>query len=348
MMELLQENGVIDWMYEGPLSPESESLRQAMAAGQLLRLRGSKLNLPVPQVGIGHPFCWNLNRLAEEKGVKLSPLIEQCCQDSGSTFYLVQLACSLRPSYENQVQWLRFHACLQPEAKAVPCVFDIYPTQRPLLTAPHSPRSRLYQEGKPANGLLSQLRKRLQNGLTEQQLRGLCFEVGVTYENLVGQKKVDKARELIIHIDNRGQIPQLIAIAQHLYPALPWPTFTPKDDKATSFRYQVGVTPAFHFARVVNGSGQPWVGIVEHLAPPSQIVGSGIQEATASWKLTPCGQQMLEGTWLFYMVVERPSAMSQVTVALHLETMIAVNPSLSLQTSTHHENDRLTTVICDT
>lgn len=42
-----------------------------------------------------------------------------------------------------------------------------------------------------------------------EELQKLCFELGIDFDNLAGEKKDTKARNLVVHMDNRGRLAQL-------------------------------------------------------------------------------------------------------------------------------------------
>jgi hypothetical protein len=43
----------------------------------------------------------------------------------------------------------------------------------------------------------------------KEDLKNLCFDLGVDYENLPGQKKESKARDLVSHMEKRGRLEEL-------------------------------------------------------------------------------------------------------------------------------------------
>jgi hypothetical protein len=66
------------------------------------------------------------------------------------------------------------------------------------------------------------LQEKLENHFNENELRSLCFDLGVDYENLGGEGKVGKARELIGHQERRGDIDGLIDRCRELRPKISW------------------------------------------------------------------------------------------------------------------------------
>jgi hypothetical protein len=69
---------------------------------------------------------------------------------------------------------------------------------------------------------LTRLRETLTYLLSDGELRTLCFDMGVDYENIPGEARADKARELIIHLNRRQQIPELIRVGRRLRPEISW------------------------------------------------------------------------------------------------------------------------------
>jgi hypothetical protein len=54
------------------------------------------------------------------------------------------------------------------------------------------------------------LRSALDDGYNDSELRDLCFELGIDYEDLPGDNQGAKARELVLFAKRRGQIAQLV------------------------------------------------------------------------------------------------------------------------------------------
>ena len=62
-----------------------------------------------------------------------------------------------------------------------------------------------------------QLRQMLGVSLGEIELRDLCFRLEIDYENLPGETKADKARELIAYCERHGRLPELRAAYGDLF-----------------------------------------------------------------------------------------------------------------------------------
>jgi len=64
------------------------------------------------------------------------------------------------------------------------------------------------------------LRQILIDYFSVEDLRDLCFTLGVDFDSLPTQGKAGQARELVIHLHNRGQLDALIALCRQLRPHL--------------------------------------------------------------------------------------------------------------------------------
>lgn len=69
---------------------------------------------------------------------------------------------------------------------------------------------------------LAQLRQHLVTAFNDSELRDLCFDVGIEYENLSGTSKADKVRELIAYLQRRDDIATLVTKVQTLRPHIDW------------------------------------------------------------------------------------------------------------------------------
>ncbi len=65
---------------------------------------------------------------------------------------------------------------------------------------------------------LFKLHQILSTLFNESELRDLCFNLGIDYENLPGVSKPDKARELVVYFQRRDQLANLISVCQKLRP----------------------------------------------------------------------------------------------------------------------------------
>jgi hypothetical protein len=69
---------------------------------------------------------------------------------------------------------------------------------------------------------LTNLRKQLASTMNDDELETLCFDLGVDYENLKGDNKETKARELVLHCDRTSKIIELIGLCRAMRPNVVW------------------------------------------------------------------------------------------------------------------------------
>lgn len=92
--------------------------------------------------------------------------------------------------------------------------------------------------------MLQRLRNMLSTGFNLDELKSLCFELGIDYENLGGQGKSGKTRELVGYMDRRGRIEDLARAAARMRPELagdegsPGSTSAEPESAAASVEYQ--------------------------------------------------------------------------------------------------------------
>lgn len=70
---------------------------------------------------------------------------------------------------------------------------------------------------------LTQLRKMLVRHFNIAELRILCFDLGIDYEELEGGVKTTKVQDLILHLERRGKLQQLMDVAAEERPGVNWP-----------------------------------------------------------------------------------------------------------------------------
>ena len=85
---------------------------------------------------------------------------------------------------------------------------------------------------------LATLQQNLVDGLSEDELRTLCFDVGVDYDCLPAEGKSGKARELVAHLERRKSIPEFIEICRRSRPDVVWPSALQSPQEATTFSDQ--------------------------------------------------------------------------------------------------------------
>ena len=69
---------------------------------------------------------------------------------------------------------------------------------------------------------LSKLREDITRYFDIEELRTLCFDLGVDYDNLRGEGKAAKVRELVVFLDRRDRIPKLVRKCSKLRPNVSW------------------------------------------------------------------------------------------------------------------------------
>ena len=57
---------------------------------------------------------------------------------------------------------------------------------------------------------LTQLREKVIRYFDEEELRTLCGDLGVDYDDLRGEGKAAKAREFVNYLERRGRLPELV------------------------------------------------------------------------------------------------------------------------------------------
>jgi hypothetical protein len=88
---------------------------------------------------------------------------------------------------------------------------------------------------------LRKLLRAINDSFGENDLRDLCFDLQLDFENLPGPTKKDKARELIIHFDRRKRINVLIATFRELRPNIDLETIAldELDEDPTTARIEI-------------------------------------------------------------------------------------------------------------
>ncbi len=66
------------------------------------------------------------------------------------------------------------------------------------------------------------IRQRLSRHFSQDEIKTLCFDLGVDYDDLAGISKDEKARELVVRLDRDGKLPQLLKRGKELRPKVVW------------------------------------------------------------------------------------------------------------------------------
>jgi hypothetical protein len=79
------------------------------------------------------------------------------------------------------------------------------------------------EKGAVDQAYLTQLRQVLTTRFDAGELRTLCFDLGVDYDDLPGAGKASRARELVGYLARRDRIADLIRVGKRLRPDISWP-----------------------------------------------------------------------------------------------------------------------------
>jgi len=79
---------------------------------------------------------------------------------------------------------------------------------------------------------LTQLRQMLVTRFSVDELKTLCFDLGLEYDALPGEGKEGKARELVAWFDRRNRLPELEDKSKQLRPDIAWEPEPPKQKPA--------------------------------------------------------------------------------------------------------------------
>jgi hypothetical protein len=79
------------------------------------------------------------------------------------------------------------------------------------------------------NAWLIKVRELLAFHFNEGELRSLCADLGIDYDDLPGSSKADKARELVLYCERHGRLDDLIKRCRTLRSNVDWPDPLPLD-----------------------------------------------------------------------------------------------------------------------
>ena len=71
---------------------------------------------------------------------------------------------------------------------------------------------------------LADLRRFIDANYNADELRTLCYDLGVDFGDLPPGGKTDKARELVAHCMRHGRLGELIELGWEARPDVPWPS----------------------------------------------------------------------------------------------------------------------------
>ena len=69
---------------------------------------------------------------------------------------------------------------------------------------------------------LAPLRDELARRFTKEELRSLCFDLGVDYDDLPSPTKTGQAQDLILHLERSDRLAELVALCRRLRPTAKW------------------------------------------------------------------------------------------------------------------------------
>ena len=69
---------------------------------------------------------------------------------------------------------------------------------------------------------LVKLSRILNDKFAPYELKDICWQLGIDYDNLPGAAKLEKARELVEYLDNRDRIPDLVSLGKRERPSVSW------------------------------------------------------------------------------------------------------------------------------
>jgi hypothetical protein len=73
------------------------------------------------------------------------------------------------------------------------------------------------------HSFLQELRQLLTTHFSYPELNTLCFDLSIVYDDLPGERRTDKAQELIEYLYRRQRLPDLITLLQRERPKVNWP-----------------------------------------------------------------------------------------------------------------------------
>ncbi len=79
---------------------------------------------------------------------------------------------------------------------------------------------------------LARLRSLLAARFSEGELRTLCFDLGIDYDDLPGGGKAERARELVGYLERHGRIGELVQLGRRARPDVPWEASGERDERA--------------------------------------------------------------------------------------------------------------------
>ena len=85
---------------------------------------------------------------------------------------------------------------------------------------------------KPSGEYLSRLKQSLVDSFSLEELKGLCFRLAVSYDELAGETLGAKAQTLLEYLERRDRLPELVELLQEERPAGEWDAYLPAEPEA--------------------------------------------------------------------------------------------------------------------
>jgi len=73
-----------------------------------------------------------------------------------------------------------------------------------------------------SGGFRADLRRKVATYFNDDEIKSLCFDLGIEYENLAGETREAKARELVTYCERTSQVSQLANRCRELRPSVDW------------------------------------------------------------------------------------------------------------------------------
>lgn len=106
-----------------------------------------------------------------------------------------------------------------------------------------------------------ELRQLLTERFSDEELHTLCFDLGIAYDDLPGQGRAAKVRELLDYLDRHARFSQLAEIGPRVRPDIVWTSILANDGSLTGMPHP------------------PEKAIPHNLPPRSEFVGRGTEKA---------------------------------------------------------------------
>lgn len=141
--------------------------------------------------------------------------------------------------------------------------------------------------GEQAWQYLVQLRRVLSKRFNVDELRTLCFDLQVDYEDLPGDGKSAKVRELLAHLARRNRINDLLDVGREARPDIDWPQLSvpaTEDEKTENLLAQLHQKRAHAlselYGQIVDVEGQlrAWAYRDMPVGLPAEVDPSGVMD----------------------------------------------------------------------